>query len=140
MRIIKEIEIEGKKAQALFDTGSFHTYVVKRVLDERHVSWISVTPYKIGLGGKEIQVDKCCIIRGKIEGYAFHSEVTPIDDLGKVDGKILDTIIGAETMEAWEIKLDPKNGTLDLEGLKRRVFTEYFIMKNEPQRKNRLDK
>jgi len=25
MRIVKEIEIEGKKAIVLFDTGSFHT-------------------------------------------------------------------------------------------------------------------
>jgi hypothetical protein len=26
-RIIKEIEIEGKKTTALFDTGAVHTYV-----------------------------------------------------------------------------------------------------------------
>jgi hypothetical protein len=28
-------------------------------------------------------------------------------------------------LERWEIKLDPKTGTLDLEGLKRREFTEF---------------
>jgi hypothetical protein len=37
----------------------------------------------------------------------------------------LDTIIGALTMERWEIKLDLKNGTLDLEGLLRRAFTGF---------------
>ena len=29
------------------------------------------------------------------------------------------------TMERWEIKLDPKAGGLDLEGLRRREFTEF---------------
>jgi hypothetical protein len=33
--------------------------------------------------------------------------------------------IGARTMEQWEIRPDPKSGILDLEGLKRREFTEY---------------
>jgi len=28
-------------------------------------------------------------------------------------------------MEQWEIRLDPQNGTLDLEGLRRREFVEY---------------
>lgn len=31
-RVIKTIEVEGKAAVALFDTGSFHTYVVRRLL------------------------------------------------------------------------------------------------------------
>ena len=33
MRIVKEIETEGKKARALFDTGSMHTYVSRWVLE-----------------------------------------------------------------------------------------------------------
>jgi len=28
-------------------------------------------------------------------------------------------------MEQWEIRLDPRTGTLDLEGLRRREFTEF---------------
>jgi len=34
-------------------------------------------------------------------------------------------VIGSLTMERWEIKLDPKAGVLDLEGLRRREFTEF---------------
>ena len=33
MRIAKEIELEGKKARALFDTGSLHTYVSRWLLE-----------------------------------------------------------------------------------------------------------
>jgi hypothetical protein len=32
MRIVKEIEIEGKKAFALFDTGALSTYIKKELL------------------------------------------------------------------------------------------------------------
>ncbi len=124
MRIVQEIEIEGKRATVLFDTGSFHTYVVRSLLDGVPLRQL-LRPYKVALGGKAIEVREGCVIVGKMEGYEFDTRATPIDDLGKVDGRVLDAIIGAETMEAWEIKLDPKNGTLDLEGLKRREFTEY---------------
>jgi len=48
-----------------------------------------------------------------------------VAEIGKIDGKEVTVIIGALTMEKWEIKLDPKTGELDLTGLRRREFTEY---------------
>ena len=41
-------------------------------------------------------------------------------------GHEVDAIIGATAMEKWEILLNPKTGELDLEGLRRREFTEYL--------------
>ena len=42
-------------------------------------------------------------------------------------------IIEARTLEQWEIRLDPKTGTLDAEGPCRRELIEYLKMKmNEP--------
>ena len=125
MRILKEIEIEGKKATALFDTGSMHTYVSSQLLEGVPVRTISV-PYKVALGGRIIEVKKYCSIEGKIEGLVFHTEVIPIDEVGKVDGKVVDVLIGALTMEEWEIIPNPTEGTLDLSGLRRREFTEFF--------------
>jgi len=124
MRIVKEIEIENRKALALFDTGSFHTYVVRRLLNGVHLYPLTRF-YTVALGGNTIEVKEACVINGKIEGCDFDAKATPIDNLGSVDGKNLDAIIGAETMEAWEIVLNPRDGTLGLEGLKRREFTEY---------------
>ena len=49
-------------------------------------------------------------------------------NLGRVDGGEIDALIGALTMEEWEISVNPKDGTLDLSGLKRREFTEFFEM------------
>jgi len=124
MRIVKEIEIEGKRAMALFDTGSMHTYVVNRLLKDVPIRCLSES-YKVALGGRTFEVKEYCSIEGKIEGLVFHTEVIPIDEVGKVDGKVVDVLIGALTMEQWEIIPNPKNATLNLAGLKRREFTEF---------------
>jgi hypothetical protein len=79
----------------------------------------------VALGGRVIEVKKCCIIEGKIEGLGFHTQVIPIDQVGRVDGKVVDVLIGALTMEEWEIIPNPKDATLDLSGLRRREFTEF---------------
>jgi hypothetical protein len=124
MRIIKQIEIEGKPATALFDTGSMHSYVASSLLEGIPVRTLA-HPYKVALGGRTIEVTQHLSAQGKIEGLEFHTEVIPIDTLGKADGKSIDVLIGALTMEEWEIIPNPKDGTLDLAGLKRREFTEF---------------
>jgi predicted aspartyl protease len=124
MRIIKEIEIEGKNALALFDTGSMHTYASRKLLKDVPIRTLS-EPYRVALGGKIIEVKEASLIEGKIEGFGFHTEVIPIDEIWRVDGKAVDVIIGALTLEEWEISINPKDGTLDLSGLKRREFTEF---------------
>ncbi len=124
MRIVKEIEIQGKRALALFDTGSLHTYVASRLLEGAPTQALR-RPYKVALGGKTFEVKIHCSIQGSIEGLEFHTEAVPIDEVGRVDGKEVDIIIGALTMEEWEIIPNPRDGTLDLSGLKRREFTEF---------------
>lgn len=124
MRIFKEIEIEGNRAWALFDTGALHSYVSNHLLKGVPIRKLS-TPYKVALGGRVFEVEEHCSIEGKIEGLEFHTEVIPVDEVGKVNGKIVDVLVGALTMEEWEIIPNPKNGTLDLSGLKRREFTEF---------------
>ena len=122
-RIIKTIEIEGQPAVALFDTGAVYTYVRAPLV--RGAPGRPVTrPARVALGGKDIEIRELRLIEGKIEGLDFFADAVPIDDLGHADGHELDALIGALTMERWEIRLDPKSGTLDLEGLKRREFTE----------------
>jgi len=46
-RTFKEIEIEGKKAYALFDTGSLRSYIRKEFASEVRRK---TTPFKEGLG------------------------------------------------------------------------------------------
>ena len=123
-RVIKTIEIEGRPVKALFDTGAFHSYVLRKYLEG--VPMRSVTkPYEVALGGETIKIKERALINGKIEGLDFDTSVVPVESLGKANGHDLDAIIGASTMKPWEIALNPKDGTLGLEGLRRREFTEY---------------
>lgn len=125
-RIIKQIEIEGKPAIALFDTVAYHTYIRKKYVSDIPNRIVTVPkPYRVALGGETIEVREICIAFGKIEGLDFDTEAIPVEKIGKADGHELDAIIGAFTMEKWEIKLNPKTGELDLEGLRRREFTEF---------------
>jgi len=123
-RIIKQIEIEGEPAVALFDTGAVHTYIRSSLLADVPKRTVP-TPYQVALGGKAFQVRELCVALGKIEGLEFDAEAVPLPEIGQADGHQLDAIIGALTMEKWEIRLDPKNRQLDLEGLRRREFTEF---------------
>ncbi len=123
-RVIKTIEIEGQPVKALFDTGAFHSCVLRRYLESVPMRSVA-KPYEVALGGETIQIKERALINGKIEGLDFDTSVVPVESLGKANGHDLDAIIGAITMEAWEITVDPKDGSLGLEGLKRREFTEY---------------
>ena len=123
-RIIKEIEIEGQPATALFDSGATYTYVRSSLIQS--VPRKSVArPAHVLLAGREIDIRELCFVDGKIEGLDFFTDAVPLDEIGQADGHKLDAIIGAATMEHWEIKLDPRSGELDLEGLRRREFTEF---------------
>lgn len=131
-RIIKDIEIEGKPAVALFDTGALHTYVRPSYLESVPRRAIS-HPLRVALGGRGIDIREHCLTDGKIEGLDFSTDAVPLEDIGRVEGRDLDALIGAMTMERYEIKLDPRAGTLDLEGLRRREFTEFQVCFEAPR-------
>jgi hypothetical protein len=121
---MREIEIEGKPAVALFDSGAYNSYARRRLLIGAPTLPVR-RPFRVALGGRDVEVKESCLANGSIEGLDFSGEFVPVDELGRADGHDLDVIIGALVMEKWEIKLDPKSGTLDLEGLRRREFTEF---------------
>jgi hypothetical protein len=123
-RIVKTIEMEGQQAVALFDTGAIYTYV-RSPLARETPRGAMIPPVRVVLGGKGIEIHELCFVQGKIEGLSFLADAVPIEDIGAADGHELDAIIGALTMERWEIRLDLKTGELDLAGLRRREFTEF---------------
>jgi predicted aspartyl protease len=123
-RIVKQIEIEGQPATALFDTGANYTYVRADLVQNALRRRMS-PPITVALGGQEIEIREVCLVEGKIEGLPFLTDAVPVAELGQADGHRLDAIIGARTMKQWEIRLDPSTGELDLEGLRRREFKEW---------------
>jgi hypothetical protein len=123
-RVIKTIEIEGQPVKALFDIGAFHSYVLRKYVTGLPTQVIA-KPYEVALGGETFEVREHALVNGKIDGLDFNTMVVPINSLGKANGHDLDAIIGASTMKPWEITVNPRDGTLGLEGLRRREFTEY---------------
>src|SRR5215471_5861546 len=119
-RIIKTIEIEGQPAKALFDTGAFHSCLLRKYIAGVPNRLVPVSkPYEVALGGETIHITERALVDGRIEGLDFDTQIIPVDSLGKANGHDLDAIIGAITMEAWEITVNPRDGSLGLEGLKR---------------------
>ena len=71
------------------------------------------------------RIIKTIEIEGQPAVALFDTDAVPVAELGRAEGHELDALIGALTMERWEIRLDPRSGALDLEGLRRREFTEF---------------
>lgn len=115
---------EGQPILALFDSGVVYTYV-RAAFTSKSPSTVVVKPVRVNLGGQTIEIKEECVVNGKIEGLDFFTDAVPVGEIGRADGHELDAVIGARTLEQWEIKLDPKSGTLDLDGLRRREFTEF---------------
>ncbi|MBI2194432.1 MAG: hypothetical protein HYU36_20835 [Planctomycetes bacterium] len=109
---------------ALFDTGATYTYVRASLLAKAPRRRVK-KPVRVALGGQKIAITEICLMDGKIEGLSFFGDAVPVKNPGPANGHALDAIIGALTLERWEIQLDPRKGTLDLNGLRRREFTEY---------------
>jgi len=125
-RVIKTIEIEGQPAKALFDTGAFHSYLLRSYLEEMPDRFVPVAKhYEVALGGETFEVREHVLINGKIEGLDFNTMVVPVESLDEARRHDLDAIIGTSRMNPWEITLNPSDGALGLEGLRRRKLTEY---------------
>jgi len=121
-RIVKDIEVEGRRLKALFDNGSLRSYIRAEF---RPPFSRKVSPITVGLGGVIRRLDERCDLTATIDGLEFDMTAYIVEDLGETEYGRLDAIVGALTMEEWYIKLDPRRGELDLSGLKKREFTEY---------------
>ena len=121
-RIVKEIVKDGRPLRALFDSGSIRSYITA---NHRPPTARRVSPITVGLGGASRRLDERCDLTARIDGLEFDMTAYVINELGETEHGRLDAIVGALTMEEWYIKLDPRQGELDLSGLRKREFTEY---------------
>jgi hypothetical protein len=121
-RIIKEINIEGERVTALFDTDSERSYVVKKRVKSSYCK--NIAGFGVTLDGKRHKIKQRCLYRCEIDGLPFSMSAHLIDGIGEIDGRKIDILIGATTMKEREIKVSPDERELDLTGLKKREFTE----------------
>ena len=121
-RIVKEIDVEGRRLRALFDTGSLRSYVRAEF---RPPSTRRVSPINVGLGGTVRELNERSDFTARIGDLEFDMTAYIVEELGETEHGRLDALVGALTMEEWYIKLDPQRGELDLSALRKREFIEY---------------
>ncbi|MBI4947113.1 MAG: hypothetical protein HY840_12015 [Bacteroidetes bacterium] len=113
-RIKKYIEINGKKFWTLFDTGSRNTYVTEEVaINLLTFDLPKVNP--VSLGGSVHNISKGCILICKIEGYDVTDDARVMKKIGKDDdGKEIEILLGALTMQQWGIIPVPEKEDIDM--------------------------
>jgi hypothetical protein len=148
-RTFKDIQIDGKNAFALFDTGSIRSYVRKEFASQVKQR---TTPFIVGLGGGTFEINESCLLNCAIEGLPFDIKAHPVKEIGtdepnfsfkkksppyqrglggcikrntKEKRRQIDAIIGAVAMEEWGFILDPRTGSIDLTVLRKREFIEF---------------
>jgi hypothetical protein len=123
-RIVEEVMLGGKRINALFDTGSERSYVVKDAMPHM-TRCMRIVPRQLGLAGKVHTLRSSCLIQPHINKLPFDMKAHPIDDLGVVDGKEIRLLVGATAIEEWDFILDPKAKKLDLRMVKKKEFIEF---------------
>lgn len=108
-RPLVEVEIDGNKFHAILDTGSWRSYI--RVELAKGCPVVSVQPFQVRLGGKTFSIEEGSVIQGVVKdsqkvGYRFGAILFPVDDLGEEDGRRIDILFGALTLEDWGTVID----------------------------------
>lgn len=108
-RPLVEVEIEGKKLNAVLDTGAWRSYIRAELAKE--FPKVPVQPFEVKLGGETFGVREGRLLCGIIkdtEGRAYQigNVVYPVSDLGEENGKRIDLLFGAVILEDWGTVID----------------------------------
>ena len=113
-RIRKAINIHGRDAWTLFDSGAKNTYVVPEVA-ERLTTSTTEHPVRTALGGSVRETSEAALLEAEIEGKPITAHALVLDRIGQdEDGKPIEVLVGALAMQQWGIRLGPEQEALDL--------------------------
>jgi hypothetical protein len=106
-------KINGKRRWTLLDSGARHTYIAAAAAKGLDVRRLDV-PQTALLGGKPHRIDRLCVLLADIEGHSVETLARVIDEIGKdEDGKPIQVLFGALSMQEWGIRLDVPNERID---------------------------
>jgi hypothetical protein len=113
-RIRQMIQVDGREAWTLFDSGARNTYVVPEVAALLATAKLP-RPTHTRLGGETKTSTVAAVLVGELQGKPFHTEAMVIDRIGTdEEGKPIEILFGALAMQQWGIRLVPETETLDL--------------------------
>ena len=113
-RVKANISIDGRDYWALFDGGAINTYVVEDVAS--HLPTFELEkPEPVAIGGMIHKVMKHCYLFCFVEGLPIRTLARVLENIGKdEEGKEIEVLMGALTMEEWGIVPIPKEKKLDM--------------------------
>ena len=113
-RVRAKVIVAGRNFWTLFDGGARNTYVVPEVASLLPVFELERSE-SVSLGGKVHQVTKECRLTCLVEGLPVRTHARVLDEIGiDEEGKRIEILIGALTMQEWGIRPIPNEERLDL--------------------------
>jgi len=113
-RIKRDIDVDGRKCWALFDSGARNSYIARHAVGDLDITTLK-NPDSIRLGGGQHTVRELCNVEARIDGHPCHFQAGVLEEIGHdEDGRDIDILFGALAMQQWSIRLDLENECLDL--------------------------
>ncbi len=113
-RIRQLVNVQGRSAWTLFDSGARNTYIVPEIAAELSTTNLPRPTYT-KLGGETKVSSQAAVLIGEVDGKPFHTEAMVIDRIGDdEEGKAIEVLFGALAMQQWGIRLIPEEEKLDL--------------------------
>jgi len=113
-RIKKMIEVDGQHCWTIFDTGSRNNYIVEDMA--KNLTKIELKEaQQVNLGGKTHVVLQECVMNSIIEEKSVVGLARILDEIGfDEEGRKIEVLIGALTMQEWGIIPVPEKETIDM--------------------------
>ncbi|MCH8317697.1 MAG: hypothetical protein IIA88_04265 [Bacteroidetes bacterium] len=113
-RIRTNIKIGQKNFWTLFDSGARNTYIIEEIAREL-TTIVLKNPRPVSLGGETHNVVQTSLLECEIEGLPIEDNALVLNRIGIDDeGKKIEVIIGALTMQRWGINLNLVEEKLDM--------------------------
>jgi len=113
-RVRANVVIAGRNHWALFDTGARNTYVVQDVASFLPTIELD-KPEPVALGGRTYRVVRGCHLTCLVEGLPVWTHARVLEEMGTdEEGKRIEILIGALTMQEWGIRPIPAEERLDM--------------------------
>ena len=108
-RPLVEVEISGKRLNAVLDTGFRRSYIRSELAEGFPVA--PVQSFEAKLGGETLILKEGKFVSGIVEDsekrrYRFSSVLFPVRDLGEENSKKIDVLFGAVILEDWGTVID----------------------------------
>ena len=106
--LIKELQVAGdkgeKKEEVLFDNSASCSVIKRDIAEELStiIKMRSERKFKLGDGESIVKTNEVANIEIEIDGKTIDDKFYVIDKLGK------GIIVGADTMQKWDMVLEPK--------------------------------